>query len=84
MGVILLPNGLPSAIQKETLSRDEIKLVTAFEAWCERRGIALDLICKKCLDDGHGKASRLSGNNKRDAHTYSIKCAHAERTYGAA
>jgi hypothetical protein len=84
MSVILLPNGLPSTIQRETLTKDEIKLVTDFERWCTRRGIALDLICRKCLDDGHGPASRLSGNNKRDSSAYKITCAHAERVYGEA
>lgn len=83
MGVILLPNGMPGTRVRETLTKDEIKVVTEFERWATRRGLVLDLICKHCLDEGRGGDSRCIGDNARDASSYKISCAHAERVYGA-
>lgn len=84
MSVILLPNGLPGTLQRETLSKEEVNLITSFEAWCQRRNITLDLLCTKCVNEGHGRASRLQGNNLRNSNSYHVKCAHADRVYGAA
>lgn len=83
MGLILFPNGMPGTLERQTLSKDEIKIVTEFEAWCKRRRLVLDLICQDCLEAGHASSSRCSGNNGRDSNTYKITCAHAERVYGA-
>lgn len=82
-GVILLPNGLPAGKARETLTKDEIKLVTQFEAWCRKRKLQFDLICETCADAGHGPNSRCKGDNDPDSTRYAITCAHAERVYGA-
>lgn len=83
MSLILAPNGLPGTKTRETLSKEEIDLVTKFEAWATRRGLVFDLICRHCLDEGHERASRCQGNNTRDSQTYRISCAHCDRVYGA-
>lgn len=82
MSLIIVPAGFGSELRRETLSREEIKLVTEFEAWCRKRNLALDLICRDCVDAGHGAASRCKGDNGRDATVFKITCAHCERVYG--
>jgi hypothetical protein len=82
--LIILPNGFRPEQAKETLTKDEVKLVTDFEAWCQRRGLAVDLLCKHCLDAGHGPGSRCRGDNRRDSQAWRITCAHADRVYGEA
>lgn len=80
--MLLLPNGAPATRKHETLSRDEIALVTNFERWCERRGLKMDLFCQQCYDDGINP--RCSGDNDPDALTFKISCSHADRVYGNA
>jgi hypothetical protein len=83
MSLILAPNGLPGTRVQETLTKEEIDLVLKFEAWTRKRGIALDLICKKCLDDGYEQKSRCKGDNTPNSIRYQISCGHADRVYGA-
>jgi hypothetical protein len=78
--MLLLPNGLPSKLQRETLGRDEISLITTFENWLSRRGLKMDLLCEKCIDEG--LPPRVWGDNSRDAASYKVNCSHAERVYG--
>ena len=82
MGVLLFPNGLPTKKVRETLTQDEVKLVREFSFWCERRGLALDLFCRKCLDDGLGKGGRVYGENPPDSLSFHVTCGHADRIYG--
>jgi hypothetical protein len=79
---IIVPNGFSATKRREPLSKAEVKLVTEFEAWCQKRGLALDLLCKHCLDAGEGPNSRCFGNNTRDSLQYTISCNHLERVYG--
>ena len=81
-GLIVAPEGFTKTRRHETLTKDEVDLVMKFEAWCQRRHLVLDLLCRDCLDAGEGKASRLRGDNRRDALSYHITCAHADRIYG--
>jgi hypothetical protein len=80
--LIVMPNGMPSGKIRETLSKQEVDLVKQFEAWCERRGLVLDLWCRDCLESGHRQASRVYGDNPREALSYHVTCAHADRVYG--
>jgi hypothetical protein len=82
VSLLVLPNGHPTTRQQETLTREEVALVTRFEEWCSRRGIVLDLICRKCLDDGLGREARLAGDNTRNSVKYTIRCPHADRVLG--
>ena len=79
-----MPNGLPGQKTRETLTKEEVDTVLAFERWCQRRGLALDLICRHCVDAGHGKASRVVGDNRPDSTAFHMTCAHADRIYGDA
>ncbi len=80
--LIIVPGGFGSELRRETLTKEEVRLVTEFEAWCHKRNLALDLICRDCADAGHGGASRCRGDNARDATVFKITCPHAERVYG--
>ncbi len=82
MSLIVMPQGMPTSKRREPLSKAEVMLVTTFEQWCQKRGLALDLLCKQCLDAGEGPNSRCFGNNGRDSLQYTISCNHAERVYG--
>lgn len=78
--MLLLPNGSPATVKREPLDRGEIDLVLRFEHWLERRGLRMDLICDRCVDEG--LHPRCHGDNGRNEATYKIVCAHAERVYG--
>lgn len=80
MSLIIAPNGLNTRLKEETLSRDEVALVAAFTAWCERRRLAFDLICKECYD-AREQSARCVGDNDRDDTSFKINCAHATRVY---
>ena len=85
MSLVIVPKGFSGAgvLEKETLTREECDLVMKFEAWCQKRGIALDLVCRHCFDSGAGlAASRCSGDNSREATVFHIRCGHADRVYG--
>ncbi len=82
MGLILAPNGLSATQKREGLTREDIKLVTDFERWCERRGLRLDLLCSHCYEND--RYPRCHGNNSRDATEYKIACECTERVYGSA
>lgn len=82
--MLVLPNGLPGTKIRESLSKEEVKLVNDFEEWCHRRGLIMDIICNSCLDEGHERASRCFGDNTRNSGIFRINCAHAERVYGVA
>jgi hypothetical protein len=81
MGVLLRPNGAPATKVRENLSREEVKRVVEFDAWCRQRGLRLDLFCAKCVDE-HGPNGRTWANNDRYATEFKIECLHAERVYG--
>lgn len=78
--MLILPNGRPASVVREGLGRDEIDLVCRFEHWLQRRGLKMDLLCERCVDEG--LSARCSGDNSRDSHEYKIVCGHAERVYG--
>lgn len=78
--MLILPNGLPASIKRESLGRDEIRLIEQFEAWLSRRNLKIDLLCMTCINEG--LPPRCAGDNRRDAHEYKISCGHAERVYG--
>lgn len=80
--LIIVPQGFRTDRIKETLTRDEIDLVTKFEAWCHRRGLVLDLICGSCLEQYGKEHCRVSGDNAKDSTAYHIRCNHADRVYG--
>jgi hypothetical protein len=78
--LILRPDGLAARKVQETLSKEEIKLVIDFNRWALRRGLKMDLLCQKCVDEG--LFPRCIGENDPDSTTFKIDCAHAERRYG--
>lgn len=80
--MLVLPNGSPARIERQPLGRDEIKLVETFENWLTRRGLKMDLLCERCIDEG--APPRVWGENARNSHEYKISCSHAERVYGVA
>jgi hypothetical protein len=80
--MILLPNGLPSKLQQETLSREEINTVLQFEAWCRNRGLSFILNCDKCLMEHGTKKGYCTAGNDRYSSSYHIVCNHADRIHG--
>lgn len=80
--MLLRPDGAPARKKEVPLSRAEVKQIMEFEEFCRRRGIALDLICTKCVDAGAGKLSRLAGNNNRYANVWKMECACTVHVHG--
>lgn len=78
--MLILPDGRPARLQRQTLGRDEIDLVTRFEHWLSKRGLKMDLLCEQCVEAG--APPRVWGDNRRDSASYKISCSHAERVYG--
>lgn len=77
--MIIRPNGAPGTRKTEALDRHDVKRIVEFQEWCERHGLALDIYCKKCTEDGRG---RCWGNNDRWAPTWKLECHCTERVYG--
>jgi hypothetical protein len=59
----------------------DVKTVVEFERWCNAMGLALDLFCKKCVDE-HGPGGRCWGNNSPDSTVYHLECQCTDRVYG--
>lgn len=77
--MLLQPNGRSAKIERQPLGKDEIQLVTTFENWLIKRGIKMDLLCLRCIDEG--APPRLWGDNSRNSAEYKMSCSHAERVY---
>lgn len=79
--MILRPDGAPARKKRVPLSRVDVKTVQEFERWCHSHGLALDIYCRKCVDE-HGPGGRCWANNARDATTFHLECQCTDRIYG--
>ena len=80
--MILRPDGAPSRRKTEPLSREEVKRIMEFEAWCNARGLKLDMFCSKCWNNYGPKGARTWGNNNRDSQHWHLECQCTDRAYG--
>jgi hypothetical protein len=80
--VIIRPDGRQGTRKSEALSREDVKRIMDFEAWCTSRGIKLDMFCSKCWNEYGPKGARMWGNNSRDSQAWHLECQCTDRAYG--